>query len=562
MAGVGGKRMKPKLLELLVLFLATVGTLRAAPPRFILVFPLENLSGNSNLGWMSEGLASLLGSRLNSPNRYVLRRDERNAAYKKLGLTPGVSLTLASEYEVAQTLGADVAVVGNFTVKGEQLKIQVQWLNVSGLKLSLPVAVSGKLSEMADLETLLAWKLVSLYDTGVSIGSEENFSHRFPPVRLDAFENYIRGVLATDGKSRIHFLRESERLDPSDHRAAFELGRYYFEQKDYASSARWLQTVKPTDEDYSESLFISGIDQHHLGHDLLAKSAFEKLAKQVPLPAVMNNLGVAELSLNQYDPALASFQEALNGNQASPAILSNLGACYWYMQKYNQAAQYLRKALRAEPDDIEAHNFLGHVMGRLGDEQAKQNELHWVSAHGEGASDDPVAVDGSTSEFRPRLRILKKYDGRAFRLLALAIRRATESRLSDQPAQVVQDDGQVHLQRGLKALGAGRLSEAEKELAEAVSLLPKNSEAHRALGQAYEMEGKHTLAATELEASLNERNSAQAHLWLARAYLSLNHPQAAKKQAEAVLRLDSANPQAQRLLEQIRKESSRNRGAP
>lgn len=554
--------MKQKCLKLLVLLLATSGILKAAPPRVILVFPLENMSGQPNLGWMSEGIASLLGSRLDSPTRYVLRRDERNAAYKKLGLTPEVPLTLASEYEVAQTLGTNVAVVGSFTVVGEQLTIRVQWMDIPGLKLSEPVVISGQLNELADLETRLAWKLVTLYDKGEAAGTEENFSHRFPPIRLDAFENYIRGVLATDSKSRILFLRESERLDPRDHRAAFELGRYYFEQKDYANSTRWLQIVDAADEDYAESLFMSGIDHHFLGQDVLAESAFEKLAKQVPLGAVMNNLGVAELSLNHYDQALTSFRDAYKRDQSDSALLYNMAVCYWYLQKYDQAAQYLRKSLLQEPDDLEAHILLEHALGKLGDTQARQRELQWVAAHGEDNPDDPVAESDSTPSFEPQPRIMKKYDGRAFRLLALAIRRAVETRLSRQPAQVAQNDGESILKRGMDSLAAKRLPEAEKELAEAVSLLPGNSEARCALGQVYEMEGKHTLAAAELEASLNEKDSVQAHIWLTRAYLSLNHPDAAMTQAEAVLRQDPANAEAKRLLNRIRKQSSAKRGAP
>jgi len=554
--------MKQKCFKLLVLLLAASGILKAAPPRVILVFPLENLSGRTNLGWMSEGIASLLGSRLNSPTRYVLPREERNAAYKKLGLTPEVPLTLASEYQVAQTLGTNVAVMGNFSLKEDQLTIQVQWLDVQGLRLSQPVVVSGKLADLTGLETRLAWKLVTHYDSGEAAGSEENFSHRFPPVRLDAFENYIRGVLATDAKSRIHFLRESERLDPSDHRAAFELGRYYFEQNDYASSARWLQTVKATDEDYSESLFLSGIDQHYLGHDVLAEKSFEKLAQQVPLGAVMNNLGVVELSLNHYDQALTDFQDAYKKDQSAPDLLYNTGVCLWYLQKYDQGAQYLRKALVQAPDDSDVHALLAHVLGKLGDAQARQRELQWVAAHGENATDDPATGSDPTPGFKPHPRIMNEYDGRAFRLLALTIRRATESRLAQQPARVVHNDGQIHLKRGTDYLSAGQLSQAERELTEAVSLLPGSSEARRALGQVYEMEGKHTLAATELEASLNEKDSVQAHLWLARAYLSLHHPEAAMKQAQVVLRLDSANAEAEHLLDRIRKASSSDRGAP
>jgi len=518
--------------------LAAAGVLKGAPPRVVLVFPLENLSGQANLGWMSEGLSNLLGSRLKSPTRYVLSRQERNAAYLKLGLVPDVSLTLASEYEVAQAIGSNVAVVGNFSVKENQLSIKVQWLDVEKLQLSPSVSVAGKLGDLAGLETRLAWKLVSLYDPGEALGSEESFSRRFPPVQLDAFENYIRGILATDSKSKIHFLRESELLDSSDHRAAFQLGRYYFEQKDYASSVRWLQMVAPSDTDYSESLFLLGIDQHLLGYDVLAEKAFKQLAGQVPLGSVMNNLGVVELSLHHEAQALADFQNAYEKDPSNPDLLYNLGLCLWRMQKYGQGARYLRKALHQSPDDRYVRRLLALVVAHRG---------------GKNAANDLVTGSDPSSDYKPQPRIMKNYDGKPFRLLALAIRRATESRLSEQPKQVVHDDGHVHLKRGLDLLSAGRLPEAEPQLAEAVALLPGDSTAHFALGEVYQREGKYTLAATELEASLNEKESVEAHLWLAKAYLSLKHAGAAAKQAQAVLRLDSSNAEAKALLVRTRK---------
>ncbi|HEV2245844.1 MAG TPA: hypothetical protein VGW37_04245, partial [Terriglobia bacterium] len=80
--------MKQKCIGLLALWLfAGVEMCAAAPPKVVLVFPLENLSGNPSLGWMSEGLAELIGTRLSSSSRGVLERSERNDAYEQLGLT-------------------------------------------------------------------------------------------------------------------------------------------------------------------------------------------------------------------------------------------------------------------------------------------------------------------------------------------------------------------------------------------------------------------------------------------------------------------------------------------
>ena len=563
MAAVGLKDMKLKCIGLFLLLLLACGGLDAASPRIILVFPLENMSGNANLGWMSEGIAELLATRLASPTRYVLQRSERDTAYQQLGLPLETPLTLASEYKVAQTLGATIAVVGHFTVVGGQLTTRVQWFDVPGLRLSQAIVVTGKLTELDDLETRLARELLRSQDRGAVTGTAEEFSNRFPAVRLDAFESYIRGILSTDPKSRIHFLRESDRLNPHDHRAAFALGQYYFEQESYTDSARWLQILNSGDRDYAESLFLLGIDEYSLGHDVSAESALRKLVAIVPLGEVFNNLGAVELRLGRDDHALADFKEASQKAPTDSDYAYNMSVALWRMKQYSQAARYLRQVLAQDPEDAEAHMFLGEVAGELGDTQTRQSELAWVSDHEQGAAADPPG-DKSGAKAAPDLspRIKKEYAGKAFHLLSLAMTRAAQSRLAQQPSKVAQSDGQIHLKHGLDLLAAGRLPEAERELNQAVLLLPDNSEAHQALGQACEREGKHTLAATELETSLREKDSFQAHLWLARAYDSLEHFEPALKQAQAALQLESANAEARNLVERIRTELSGHRDKP
>ncbi len=543
--------------------LLACGGLDAAAPRIILVFPLENMSGNANLGWMSEGIADLLATRLASPTRYVIQRSERDTAYQQLGLPLETPLTLASEYKVSQTLGATIAVVGHFTVVGGQLTTQVQWLNIAGLKLSRTMTVTGKLSELDNLETRLAWELLRAQDREAVTGTAKEFSNRFPPVRLDAFENYIRGILSTDPKSRIHFLRESDRLNPRDHRAAFALGQYYFEQEAYTDSARWLQILNSGDRDYAESLFLLGIDEYFLGHDGSAESALRKLVAIVPLGEVFNNLGAVELRSGHDSQALADFKEASQKAPTDPDYAYNMSVTLWRMKQYGQAAQYLRQVLTQDPEDEDAHALLGKVSGELGDAQTRQRELAWVSDHEQDVAADPPG-DKSRVKAAPDLspRIKKEYDGRAFHLLSLAMTRAAQSRLAQQPARVAQSDGQADLKDGLGLLAAGRLPAAERELNQAVLLLPENSEAHQALGQAYEREGKPTLAATELETSLQEKDSFRAHLWLARAYASLDHFEPALKQAQAAPQLESANAEARNLVERIRTRLSAHRDKP
>lgn len=555
--------MKQKCLGLFIfLLLACVG-LKAAPPRVILVFPLENRSGNSSLGWMSEGIAEMIAVRLASPSRFVLQRSERNDAYEQLGLSPQTPLTLASEYKVAQTLGATVAVVGRFAVSGDRLTTRVQWLNLRDLSISRPLEVAGKLAELDTLETRLAWELLRLRNGNAATGTEEEFSNRFPVVRLDAFESYIRGVLSEDSKSGVQLLRESDRLNPNDHRAAFALGKYYFDQEAYADSARWLQFLKSGDRDYAESLFLLGVDEYELGHSILAEAAFKKLPVMFPLAEVFNNLGVVELNAGRYDEAVADFERALQKHPNDSDYAFNMSLVLGRLKKYNQAADYLHKVLAQDSDDLEAHNLLAQVAGELGDTQARQTQLAWVSAHQTSSAADPPADNAkSQPDPAPRPRISKEYDSKAFHLSLLDFAPAAHQELTDQSRDGPKQDGHAHMKQGLELLAAGKLPEAERELTEAVFLLPESGQAHQVLGEVYEREDRHTFAAIEFQAALRLQKSVEAHLGLAKAYVSLDHPESALEQVEAAQKLEPANAEARDLAVQIRAQLSAHRDKP
>jgi len=525
--------------------------LRAAPEtRTILVFPFENQSSRPDLDWLSEGFAEMISSRLAGPGRYVLGRDERIAAYEELGVPTDTALTLATEFKVAETLGVDWAVVGNFSLAGDRLAARTRLLDMRHLKLKPQLEATGELADVVELQTRLVWRLLATEDPSFVTGNEEDFARQFPVIRLDAFENYMRGLLATDHDSKAHFLQESDRLNPTDHAAAFELGRYYFDQKDYADSAQWLRKLTPSDSDYLESVFLAGVDEFFLGHEPESEKSFELLVNQVPLAEVSNNLGVLEARRGRYAEALASFEKAYDVDRADPDYAFNLGACLWYLRKYDQAAQHLEEALRANDDDPAAHALLGAVLEKLGDAAGERREQRWLTEH-EGDSGKLTADE----DILPWTRLKKHYDGRAFRLLSLTVRNAMEATLAKEPPE---QHGGVHLARGQQFLTEGRLTEAEHELTEAVALLPGSGDAHLALGQVYELENRHREAATELESSLKLHDSAPAHVWLARVYLALNQVDAARNQSQLALVLDPGNRYAKNLIDQISQRPARN----
>ena len=510
--------------------------------RSLLVFPFENLSPRADLNWISESFAQVLSSRLPQPDNYVLDRDERNAAYLQLGMPNDAPLTLASEFKVAQTLGVDWAILGNFNVTDNRMVVHARLLDVKLLKLSPPLEVSGDLTELVDLQTRLVWRLLATHDPGFTVGNEDDFRRGFHDIRLDAFENYVRGLVATDDASRLHFFTESDRLDPSDHRAAFALGRLYFDGKDYVSSAKWLGKIEESDSNYTEALFLRAVDEFFLGREQASEKDFQTLATSLPLDEVSNNLGVLQARRGHYAEALANFDRAYRSNPSDVDFCFNLGVALWYEKRYPEAAESLLAAVQANPEDSEAHTLLAVVFGKLGNTAAERKELDWLAAHEVG-----VAA-GEPGDVLPLPRLKKNYDGRAFRLLELTLHNAMEHHLAGASRQQHID---THLAEGKKFLAANRYGEAEHELKEVVSLSPEDSQVHILLAQALEAEGKHPEAVVELQTSLKLQDSVEAHVLLGRVYLSTNQPDLARAQAQAALNLDPGNIRADQLMQQI-----------
>ncbi|HEV2500395.1 MAG TPA: tetratricopeptide repeat protein [Terriglobia bacterium] len=535
--------MKRVIAILLLLFIIAPVLAAAPQTRTILVFPFENRSTSADLGWISEAFAQLLSTRLEGRGRFVLSRDERNVAYKQLNIPSDTPLALASEYEIAQTLGVDWVVVGSFKVTGQELSVDEQLLDVRALKLYPPIEETDTLANLIGVQDRLAWRLLVSYDSNFSGNSEELFAQRFRPVRLDAFENYIRGLLASDSVTKIHFLTAAESLDPTDHRAAFALGDYYFKEKDYSNSVTLLAKLDANDPDYLASLFLSGVDNFFMGRDADAEKEFETLSKQIPLSEVWNNLGVLETRGGDYKDALANFERAYQIDPADADYSFNLGACYSDLRRYSEAVTYLEKAETQNQNDLGVRTLLAYSMEKAGDRSGSQAQLSWVASH------DGQAMADLNGNILPQPRLKKQYNGSAFRLLSVTVHNSLEDMLSKEPPE---QHGKFHLLRGEDYVKQGRYPEAIHELSEATTLIPDDPDVHFFLGQAYEMHGDHGKAIQEFEAALRLNNSAVTHLWLAHAYLSLHQQADALAQGQAALALEPGNQNAQKLIDALR----------
>ena len=338
-----------------------------------LVLPFFNESGNANLNWIGESIADTIHDAVASQGLMVISRDDREETYQRLSLKSSAGpLTLASVMRIGQSADADEVFYGHFNLKAAadpkksrgSLSISAQILDLKHLHEGPAFTETGALEDLATLQNHVAWQALE-YINPKDAPTEAEFRHRHPPIRVDAIENYMRGLLATTSDDRHRFLSQALRLEPNFSQAAFQLGRLEWRQKEFRSAAEWLRRVAPVDPNYNQANFLLGLSRYDLGDFAGAQTAFQIVAANVPLNEVINDLGAAE-SRRNLPAALDDFQKALEGDASDPDYHFNVGYALWKRGMFSAAAERFRSVLERDPNDRDATLLLERCLKQAG----------------------------------------------------------------------------------------------------------------------------------------------------------------------------------------------------
>lgn len=520
---------------------AALGVLLAASSALaqsqsILVVPFVNASKNSHWDWIGESFTEILTERLAGEGRYVFSRQERLAATDRLGLPGYSSFSRATVLKIAEELDADHVVLGRYDSDGTTFTATAQILEIKNLRMSSPFSEAGKLVDLIDIQTNLAWQILRQLDPTLPL-SKRAFAERFPPLRLDAFENYVRGLLAPTQAQQVRLFLEAARRDPLYGPPAFQLGRIYYQNKDYRTAIPWLRRLPPEDARYLEANFYLGLCFLALEDYPRAEAAFELVAERLPLNEVFNNLGLAESRQGKLKTAAEHLNRAVEGDPFDPDYAFNLALNAWRGQDWAGAAKTLRAVLRLRPGDEQARALLARTVEKSGQHDDAARELETS----QGSSSQQASIEQRIEHLD---RVKSNYDEIGFRQLQMELANLAERK---QASGVKSRHVDVHLERGQELFAQGKLEEARREFTEAILLAPDSHEAHLFLGRIYETTGKTADAIRELRASVWSRDTVVARLLLARLYSHQGRLDDAGAQVRAALALDSQNVEAQAL---------------
>ncbi|MFZ0340415.1 MAG: hypothetical protein WAL45_20490, partial [Terracidiphilus sp.] len=256
--------------------------------RVLLVLPFDNRTGQPSLEWMREAAAEILSMRFASAGFQPTSRADRVYALDHLGLPQGFQPSRASALKLAQTLDADSIVVGSYTTDGTSIVAQASLVDVPNLRMLPAVSVRGEMRDLMGVFSALAWQLTRELDPAFG-GSEETFVAAGREIRLDAFEQYIRGITEPDQAERQRHLEQAVKLSPGFSPAWMALGREDYNQQQYMEAAAAFAKVDHGGADGLEAGFYGGLSLLFSGEYAPAAQAFADVARVLPLAEVVNN---------------------------------------------------------------------------------------------------------------------------------------------------------------------------------------------------------------------------------------------------------------------------------
>jgi TolB-like protein len=226
--------------------------------RILLVLPFDNRTGQPSLEWIREAAADLLSTRFASAGFAPMTRADRVYALDHLGLPQGFQPSRASSLKLAQTLDADYIVVGNYRTDGNTIEAQAELVDVSHLRMTPAVGAYGAMGNMIAVFDSLAWKLTRELDPSFSV-AEDTFVAAGQSLRIDAYEQYIRGITEPDQAERLRHLEQSVKLSPGFSPAWMALGREQYHAEQYEDAAQAYAKVDANSQDALEAGFYRGL---------------------------------------------------------------------------------------------------------------------------------------------------------------------------------------------------------------------------------------------------------------------------------------------------------------
>ena len=519
----------------------------AQTPQRLLVVPFENLSREGPSAappaaqsyWLSEASAVVLTDDLIALGAATITREDRIRAFDRLRIPATASLSHATVIRLSQLVAAGTAVVGSVVVKDQEITVRARSIRIDVGRISTEIVESGPISEFFAVYARIARRL----SPGSAITDQE-MEQGHPPVA--AFEQYIKGLLASAPASKVAFLGQALRIDPTFQRPRIELWNAYTDLAEHQQALAVVRDVPDAHRLSRQARFLGAVSMLQLSQYDQAAAALSALNVTRTDPAILNNLGIVQLRRpggTATTTAASFFRQATQVDNADSDLFFNLGYAYWLQKDLPNAVSALREAVRRNTADDAAHYVLGVALQASGSvaEAAREKELarRLSSEYGEWEAKQAGRNDAPRGLERLKTDVDIPASLRVENVIV-----AVEQR--DQ-----RDLARFHLEAGRRAFQAERDAETIAALRRAIYLAPYDSAAHMLLGRAFLRSGRIEEAIDAFKIAIWSDDTVAAHLALADAYVQARDYETARAELQWILKADPQNAEAKRMLDKV-----------
>jgi len=340
----------------------------------IAVLPFENLSGDPNNAYFTEGI-----------QEEILTRLAKIADLKVISRTSTQHFKSSPDNlpEIARQLGVANILEGGVQKVGDSVRVNVQLIKAATDTHLWAESFDRQLTDIFRIESEIAKAIADTLQAKLT-GREQSAIATRPTENTDAHELYLKGRYffakrSSDGfKSAIDYFNQAIAKDPSYALAYAGLADSYALLPNWSKEPVAEVLPKATVAAEKALSIDNNLAEPHvalgsvLSADLKLKEAKREFERAIELnpnyAAAHYYLGIDVLApFGQFDQAIAEIRRAIELDPVSAIMNANLGHCYLFARRYPEAIAQLGKALELDPNLPFTSFLLGQALLLNGD---------------------------------------------------------------------------------------------------------------------------------------------------------------------------------------------------
>jgi len=358
--------MKIKFLLIIAL---SVTVLFGQEKRRIGLLLFENKGDKARYEWVAYGLEYLLLNKLSFlsvfyvPEQTTLKKSLKEAGFYKRPIDERMI------YHIGKSANVEVIISGKYSVKGNMLRLQVNYSNAFNGSLILSSTYTESIANLFKVSNKIVGEMVNLAGNGITENERRLLEFQFTNSSR-AFESFIKGYMENEKKNSrlevvIGLFRKAIREDPKFWEAFYNLGITYYNKKSYNEALSQFNKVITALPNFDKPYYGRGLIYEKQKKYSEAIADFKKVTELNPNDhKPYYNLGKISLKQNSFQDAENYLNKAKEINPEYAPIYFQLGNIYYEQDQYRKSINFYKKATELDEENGKYHLKLGDTFYR------------------------------------------------------------------------------------------------------------------------------------------------------------------------------------------------------